>query len=431
MNISGLKEKVNSITKDISIDKIKAFCKKNWRYFAAVALFVVLILVMVKCSTKGDGKGDLSTEDASGAQEEYQVDAIPELNELMNSYYNAYAEGDFSTLQTLATPMPANEQSFIAMFSRYVDSYENLKCYTKPGLDENSYLVSVYSEVRFTGIETLAPGLEFFYVRTNEEGKLYIDNLYSNYNRLNQELETDPAIDAVINLFGTQADVVALQADVQSKYEEALAADPRLAEMVNVTIKDAYAAWAATVVQQPPTEEVPSTEVPSTETPSTEQPATEEEPPVEEETPQDPPAVSETVYALDKVNIRKEANETADVLGQAERGTSFTRTGTTADGWSCIDYNGTPAYIKSDYLSTEAPAAETPDDEVPAYGYEEGKVIELSNTLNVRASMSETAEKIGVAYAGEKVTVILSYSEGWTKVKWNGKTGFVKTEFLK
>lgn len=431
MNTSGLKEKLNNITKDVSIDKIKAFCKKNWRYFAAVALFVVLILIMVKCSTKDDAKGDLSTEGTSGTLEEYKVDAIPEVNELMRSYYDAYATGDFATLSTLATPMPANEQSFISMFSSYVDAYENLKCYTKPGLDETSYLVSVYSEVRFTGVETLAPGLEFFYVRTNEDGKLYIDNLYSNYNRQNQELETDPEIDALISLFGTQEDVVALQADVQSKYEAALTSDARLADMVNVTIKDAYAAWAATIVQMPSTEDVPSTEQPSTETPSTEQPSTEEEQPSTEETPQDPPATSETVYAMDKVNIRKEASESSDVLGQAERGTSFTRTGTTADGWSCIDYNGTPAYIKSDYLSTEKPAEETPDNDVPAYGYEEGKVIELTNTLNVRSSMSAESEKVGVAYAGEKVTVILSYSEGWTKIKWNGKTGYVKTEFLK
>lgn len=416
-----LKEKIHPTTKGISMDKMKEFCKKNWRYFAAAALFVMLILIMVKCSGSEDTKGSLSTEGTSGALEGYKTNAVPEVNELMRSYYNAYAEGDFAALSALAAPMPENEQSFIAMFSSYVDAYENLKCYTKPGLDDTSYLVSVYSEVRFTGIDTLAPGLEFFYVKTNEAGKLYIDNLYSNYNRLNQEMETDPAVEELINLFRVQDDVVSLQAEVQTKYEEALNSDARLAEMVNVTIRDAYAAWAAAIAQQPSEEEIPSTE----------QPSTEEVPPATEETPEEPPVTAETVYTISTVNIRQTADENSEALGKAEKGTSFTRTGTTENGWSRIDYNGAEAYIKSDYLSTEAPPTDTSDNEVPSYGYEEGTVIELTNTLNVRSSMSETSEKVGVAYAGEKVTVILSYSEGWTKIKWNAKTGFVKTEFLK
>ena len=44
--------------------------------------------------------------------------------------------------------------------------------------------------------------------------------------------------------------------------------------------------------------------------------------------------------------------------------------------------------------------------------------------------MSETSDRIGTAYSGEKVTVIMSYAEGWTKVKWNGKEGYIKSEYL-
>ena len=50
----------------------------------------------------------------------------------------------------------------------------------------------------------------------------------------------------------------------------------------------------------------------------------------------------------------------------------------------------------------------------------------LSNTTNIR-----TADKVGVAYAGEKVTVVMSYAEGWTKVTWKNKTGYIKTDLLK
>ena len=44
--------------------------------------------------------------------------------------------------------------------------------------------------------------------------------------------------------------------------------------------------------------------------------------------------------------------------------------------------------------------------------------------------MSETSAKLGVIYQGEKVKKIMDYAEGWSKVEYNGKTGYVKTEYL-
>ena len=45
--------------------------------------------------------------------------------------------------------------------------------------------------------------------------------------------------------------------------------------------------------------------------------------------------------------------------------------------------------------------------------------------------MGENADRLGVAYAGENVKVVESYAEGWSKVEWNGQTGYVKTDLLK
>lgn len=149
---------------------------------------------------------------------------------------------------------------------------------------------------------------------------------------------------------------------------------------------------------------------------------------MEPETPAEPEVTTETVYTLDKVNVRQEPNESGALLGTVEKGTALTRTGTTEDGWSSIDYNGTPAYVKSDYVSTEAPAQEPAAD---TSGIAAGTKITLTNTVNIRSSMSETASKVGVAYAGDSVTVQMSYAEGWTKVTWKDKEGYVKTEFLK
>ena len=70
-----------------------------------------------------------------------QVDANENINALITQYYTAYAAGDVTTLSSIATPISANEQSYIGLFSQYVDEYQNIKCYTKTGLDANSYLV--------------------------------------------------------------------------------------------------------------------------------------------------------------------------------------------------------------------------------------------------------------------------------------------------
>ena len=85
--------------------------------------------------------------------------------------------------------------------------------------------------------------------------------------------------------------------------------------------------------------------------------------------------------------------------------------------------------MKSEYLSATAPEVTTEGTAVSSLP--EGTVVRLSNTTNIRSSMNETADKVGVAYAGENVTVVMSYAEGWTKVKWNSKTGYVKTDLLK
>ena len=89
----------------------------------------------------------------------------------------------------------------------------------------------------------------------------------------------------------------------------------------------------------------------------------------------------------------------------------------------------TTGYIKSEFLSTTAPENNS-EGTAAQNGLTEGTVITLSSTTNIRSAMSETADKVGVAYMGEKVKVVMSYAEGWTKVTWNGKTGYVKTDLL-
>ena len=65
-----------------------------------------------------------------------------------------------------------------------------------------------------------------------------------------------------------------------------------------------------------------------------------------------------------------------------------------------------------------------------AAGLAAGQQIRLTESTNIQTSMSETAPRLALAYAGEYVTVQMSYAEGWTKVTDNGQEGYVRTDIL-
>ena len=137
--------------------------------------------------------------------------------------------------------------------------------------------------------------------------------------------------------------------------------------------------------------------------------------------------MNDTVYALDTVNIRSAADQNSSAVGSATIGASFTRTGVSGE-WSQVQYNGGTAYIKTEFLTTDASQTSKSSTASTAAA---GETIRLSDTINVRSSMGENADRLGVAYAGENVKVVESYAEGWSKVEWNGQTGYVKTDLLK
>ena len=432
-------------TENSGTNKILMFIKQNVRYITAGVLFLALVLILVKAgSPKQSQNGqdvaatEVTSEASNDAVQEFEVDAYEDVNTLINQYYTAYAAGDTDTLQTIATPLSENEKSYISVFSQYVDAYQNIKCYTKQGLDASSYLVSVYVEVKFKDVDTVAPGLDFFYVRTNDDGSVYIDNLYSQYNLKIKENALDTSIQNLISEYEGSEDVNSLQKEVQDKYDTAVASDDKLSEMIQTTIPNAITEWAGTIVSQNTETESTEQQVPeeTTEAEQTEMPEENTDQPEENGPTQSEP---DTVYAVDTVNVRAAADTESEKLGTLEQGTALTRTGTDGE-WSIVNYNGQTGYIKTEYLTTKNADSEADNGQTDNGGNDEqtsagdfiaeGTVITLKDSVNVRSGMSESDSKIGTAFTGEKVTVVMSYAEGWTKVTWNGQTGYIKTSLL-
>ncbi|MBR1693057.1 MAG: SH3 domain-containing protein, partial [Lachnospiraceae bacterium] len=147
---------------------------------------------------------------------------------------------------------------------------------------------------------------------------------------------------------------------------------------------------------------------------------------------------TEQVTTTDTVNVRSSDSENADKLGKLEQGTTVTRYEAKENGWSRIDYNGTEAYVKSEYVKvtesatddTDSQTTETTENDNQDVETVSGKIVVLE-TVNVRKSASENADRIGTAYKGEYYDLIMEQADGWTKIKYNGQTGFVKSEYVK
>ncbi|QJX61695.1 SH3 domain-containing protein [Niallia circulans] len=88
------------------------------------------------------------------------------------------------------------------------------------------------------------------------------------------------------------------------------------------------------------------------------------------------------------------------------------------NGWSKVDVDGKIGYVSSSYLRTKQES------------FVKYVSIDPSSTLNVRESASTKANVVTKLKNNTKVEVI-SESNGWAKIKVNGKNGYVSSQYIK
>lgn len=348
-----------------------------------------------------------------------QQNTNPEITELVNTYYTAQAAGDIDTIRSLVNTIDDSEILRIEETSKYIDSYPTLDIYTKEGPVENTYIVYVCSELKFTDYDDLFPGMKVFYVCMDENGKYYI----------NESEEGDDNELAYIREVTLQDDVIDLNNKVAAAYNDMVAENPDLAQFIldlNAEIKKNVGGALAQ-----------DTEESGTEAGSEE---AEAQTGTEENAEEGPEVVVTKVKATDVVNIRSSDSETADKLGKAAIGDEFKLLEKIGNGWSKIEYEGGEAYIKSEFLEdietevvdngNEAENEEPEEDTETATVETNGTVTVIEN-VRIRSSASENSEKLGTAYAGEKLELVMKQADGWTKIKYNGRTAYVKSDYVK
>lgn len=100
-----------------------------------------------------------------------QENAYPQINELVKKYLDARLACDMDIITKVVSNTHHITEEALQKESEYIESYDNLICYTIKAPDQESYVVYVYEEIKILGIDTLAPGMTRLYVRMNETGE--------------------------------------------------------------------------------------------------------------------------------------------------------------------------------------------------------------------------------------------------------------------
>lgn len=346
------------------VDKIIGFVKEHSRYFALGGLFVVLVLILLFFTGEDFNKkriAKINSIEVSGEkyvpEKNFKVDAYPEVNQLIKEYFDAYVVADFTKLDNIVMPLSDMEKSYITMMSQFYEEYQNITCYTKRGLSKDSYIVSACFDIKFINQDTTAPSMLLFYVQTNEDGKLYINNLYSDFNMKYSEQKIDKNVYAALRKYTTQDDYLELYNQIEEDYNQLIKQNNEIYQLTRRFIPGVRQNWEDTVYYVEPVETPEETE--NSEAPAPSETPSETPAPQPETTPQPetPAPVIEKVKVSSNMNVRVRSGSGTSFskVGDAYNGDVFVKLGeeTGSDGktWIKIQYKeSVVGYIRSDFV---------------------------------------------------------------------------------
>ena len=400
------KEKIHSIGNYI--------IKHNKVVLPAVVVVAVAITVSVSLSLSNRHKeAQQEAEIASAASETATETATEEVplvaNEegaiytLIATYYNAMATGDEETLRSVCDEISDKDMYRYVELSQYIDYYPTLEIYTKTGPEEGSVIAYVYYKISFVGHEEEVPGYQALYICTNDQGGLYI-----------KRGENSEEVNEYIKTVSTQDDVVEFNNKITVEYNELMVEHPEVLQyiseldsQVSIAVGEKLADQVAGETQAAETgTEEGSTDGQDVQTENGEQQEAEDQGP-------------QYVTTTTTVNVRSSDSEQADKLGKVSGGTKLQVLEQRPNGWTKVDYEGKEGYIKTEFLQLAESVA----------GAETIGTVTATTNINVRASASETADRLGVLSGGDSAELVGTEGD-WSKIKYNGQIGYVKSEYV-
>ena len=432
--------------------KVKEFCSDNKKYVgvAAVLLCLIILLAVVTANGKKDKKENTEvTEQTQVSVEDFQFeteytdDKKDEITQLLQNYYTAYVSADLDTLANIAYPMTDNEKSYIGVVSQYYETVSDITVYSKAGLENGSYFVSVENNIKFYGVDTVAPTLDFFYIATDDNGQLYINNVYSNFNRTYAEEELDSGIVSLISKYTSDSDFANLQESVQSKYDEAVNSDANLKEMLETTLTGAIKQWYTTVRVDNSTQTTEQSTEQTTEQSSQQQAddqaATDQSSQATDQNAQNAQNTDQAAQntadqnAQNAQNTDQAAQNTADQNAQNAQNTDKAAQNTTDQSAQNTTAQAAQNTADQSAQNTADQSAQNTTDQAAQDTQPSEYAVQTTDVVNVRAIADPNGKLLGKLTEGVKLTAYGTYGE-WTKISYSGSengVGFIKTELLK
>ncbi len=356
-------ENIKKTAKEIC-KKALPFLRKYNRYIITAGLFVVMLLTVYFFTGEdyvAKRIATLNNKEVSGDDyvpaKEFSVNEYAELNELISMYFGAYVHRDFETLRSIAAPVSEMEESYITTIGQFYEEYRNITCYSKQGLSKNSHIVAVTFDIKFVDQETVAPSMVLFYVQTNENGELYINNLYSDFNLKYVEENIRKDVLKALQKFTQSDDYIELQNKVQTDYNQLIKENEAIYQLTKRTIPAMRQEWEDTIYYahnkdtetesgtevetgtEAGTELVPPATEPETAPPETQQPQPEPEPEPE-------PVVIKVKVTTEAAKIREGASTNTEQIGRAEEGDIFVKLGEEGN-WTKIEFEDGVGYIST------------------------------------------------------------------------------------
>ena len=352
----------------------------------------------------------------------------PAIRDLISRYYTAIIEGNAEEVQKVYRGIDDLMGIKAAALSDVIERYDSIMVYTKPGPVPNSYIAFVYQKVKLYDYKEALPGLETLYICTDtENGELYID-----------DDTDDETVINYIKALNAQADVIDLNNKVSSEYNAMLNADDNLASLLSFKGKNI-------------TDQVKDKMQKMAENSAAAEAASDDA--------QDAggPKVS-IIRAKDVVKIRTGDSTDAEEIGKTELGQEFTELEALPSGWSKIDYNGSEAYVKTEFFdrisvgndeggeqsedaateassepadnSTEDSSTDKKDtDTNKSDGKGETKTVN-GDSVRLRSGQGTDSAILTSMDKGATIKVLENYPSGWSKVEYEGQTGYIKSEFI-
>lgn len=152
--------------------------------------------------------------------ETVKKNAFPEVNTLVEKYYQSIADGDVDGYAACVDTASEEEMEQLRTSAAVYEQYQDISCYTKPGITEDSFFVFTTYSLKFAYVDTAAPGFSAMYVYRDDTGEWKVFNQAATEEMLEAagRAAEDPAVKAVREAVG-------------AAYAEAKAADPALQEL--------------------------------------------------------------------------------------------------------------------------------------------------------------------------------------------------------